>query len=60
MSDTTLRRFADHLLRGKLDEVVTEQRAGGRSWETIARELYVKTTGQINLSGRTLRNWYGP
>jgi hypothetical protein len=53
-----LRRFADHCLEGKLDEVVAELRAEGRGWEAIAREIWARTDHVIELSGQTLQGWY--
>jgi hypothetical protein len=55
---THLRQFADHVLRGRLDDFVLEHRAQGVSWEAIAKELWDCTGHKINLSGQTLRQWY--
>lgn len=57
---TPLRRFADHCLggAGSLDQLVEEQRGLGRSWEGIAREVWVRTDHVVEVSGQTLQQWY--
>lgn len=54
-----LRRLADHLLDGKLDEFVRSRRAEGRAWRLIERDLWLETKGQIDVTFETLRAWYG-
>lgn len=54
-----LRRLADHLLDGELDEFVLSRRAEGRAWRLIERDLWIATEGQVDVTFETLRNWYG-
>lgn len=53
-----LRRLADHLVKGGLDDFVKERRATGRSWRLIERDLYLSTKGKASVSFETLRSWY--
>lgn len=57
-SDPPLRRLADHLLDGKLDDFVLTRRAEGMAWRLIEREIWVATDGQVDVTFETLRNWY--
>lgn len=60
MPDSPKARYADHLLRrsGGLNAFVAARRATGRSWRLIARELYVQTRGQVDVTDQTLRKWF--
>lgn len=60
MPETPLFRYADHLLRrhGGVRAFVANRRDRGRSWRLIARELYVATKGEIDLTDQTLRKWF--
>lgn len=53
-----LRQFADHMLGGRLDAFVAEQRAQGIGWDRIARTIWDCTDHKVNLAGQTLRSWY--
>lgn len=59
-SPTPLRQLADFLLRekGGLEDFVQRRRADGRSWRVIARDLYLATEGQADVSNETLRGWF--
>lgn len=50
--------LANHLLRGRLEHFVRTRRSDGRSWRLIARDLYEKTTGVIDVTHETLRSWF--
>jgi len=52
------RHMADHILKGRLEELVTDRRAKGRSWEQIAREFWAMTNGGVDVTGHTLHNWF--
>lgn len=41
-----------------LDKTVEDLRNAGVSWEHIARELWKRSEGLIDISGQTLRSWY--
>ena len=53
-------RYAGSLL-GKqdlqLDAWLLEQRGNGDSYESIARNLFVLTDQEIEVTGRTIANW---
>jgi hypothetical protein len=36
---------------------VNTRRAKGASWRIVARELYEATSGQVDVTPQTLRNW---
>lgn len=55
---TTLRRLANHLLGGQLDQVVSELRSAGHSWDQISKEVWARTDKTVNVSGQTLQGWY--
>jgi len=42
-------------LDGHLEELLRERRAGGMSWEEMARRFYAEHG--IPISGATIRNW---
>jgi hypothetical protein len=52
-------RLADLLLGQSLDDFVLSRRAEERSWRLIARDLYERTNGQVDVTHETLRSWYG-
>jgi hypothetical protein len=56
-TETNTQRLLDLLLEGQLDAFVTERRARGEPWRTIARDLYDQT--DVDVTGETLRAWYG-
>lgn len=58
---TPLQRLATALLDQPLDEWVAERRdpAALHSWRLIAQQLAKATDGQVDVTGETLRNWYG-
>lgn len=55
---TPTQRLADLLLPTTLSDFVRERREGGRSWRLIARDLHDQTSGQVDVTAETLRNWY--
>lgn len=50
-------RLASLLLGEPLDSYIKTRRDAKRSWRLIAREIYDKTEGQIDVTPQTLRNW---
>lgn len=54
----SLARLADHLLSEGLLSFMEKHRAEGRSWDWIARELWVTTSKQIDTTGVTVQGWY--
>ena len=53
-------RYADILLDKQdlqLDTWLLEQRSNGDSYESIARNLFVLTDQEIEVTGRTIANW---
>lgn len=57
-TDTPARRLAEHLLATPLDVWVTERRARGDSWRSIAQEIQDLTNGRVEIVGETLRGWF--
>lgn len=53
-----LRRLADVLLPGGLDDFVQTRRGAGVAWRVIEREIYQATEGQVDVTAQTLRTWY--
>lgn len=51
-------KLADLLLGQSLDDFVLSRRADDRSWRLIARDLYERTNGQVDITYETLRSWY--
>jgi hypothetical protein len=51
-------QVAAHYLGEPLKAFVLARRPG-RSWRLIARDVYDKTDGQVDVTGQSLRNWYG-
>lgn len=41
-----------------LDKTVADLRGQHKSWENIAREVWMLSDGKVNISGQTLRSWY--
>jgi hypothetical protein len=60
-SPTPLQRLATVLLGQDLAEWVAERRDPEvrHSWQLIARQLRKATAGEVDVSGETLRVWYG-
>lgn len=46
------------ILLDGVDGLVSDLRDEGRSWESIARELWAVTAGKIDVTGQTVRSWY--
>lgn len=55
---TPLRRTADRLLGGQLDQLVSDSRRQRMSWQQIADQLRTSTDGVIDVNRETLRKWY--
>jgi hypothetical protein len=54
-----VQRLAEVLLGpGELDRIVSELRAADASWRVIARTIYNKTGGEVDVTGETVRRWY--
>lgn len=56
--DSALRRLADTLLEGGLDDFVESRRRDGKSWRLICRDLREATNGEIDITEVTLRGWH--
>ena len=58
----TSRPLVEAFLRSEkdleLEGWVVDQRVDGKSWETIARDLYTLTEGIVEVSGATVRRWF--
>ena len=52
-----LARLADVLLPDGLGAFVTSLRADGKSWDSIAKALYVATNHEIDVTGVTVQAW---
>ncbi len=52
-----LARLADNLLEGGLADFIVARRADGKSWDTIAKELWVATDYEIDVTGVTVQKW---
>jgi hypothetical protein len=57
MKRPPLLRLADLALDGQLADVVRAHRTAGKSWEWIARDLWARTNGEVDVSGQTVRAW---
>jgi len=57
MARTATQRLADILLDQPVESYVAAKRAEGRSWRLIARDIYVATDSQIDVTTQTLRQW---
>lgn len=56
---TKAQRNADRHVEGGIDAYVLDRRGTGQSWDSIARDLLEGTAGVVDVTGATLRNWYG-
>jgi hypothetical protein len=54
---TVSKRLADVLLGQPVEEWLLQERAKGLSFRKIARELYLRTDGALDVSDQTLRTW---
>lgn len=45
------------MLGGTLGAYITERRASGDSWDSIARQLYADSGQVIEVTGVTVANW---
>lgn len=52
-----LARLADNLLEEGLAEFIATRRSDKKSWDTIAKELWVATGYEIDVTGVTVQNW---
>lgn len=52
-----LARLADVLLPDGLGAFITAQRDEGKSWDSIAKALYVATNHEIDVTGVTVQTW---
>lgn len=58
-TESPTQRLASILLGRPLDGWIADQRAAGRSWRLVARDLYEATNGQIDVTHETVRTWFG-
>lgn len=56
-NQTATQRLATLLLGQDVQEFITEKRNAGRPWRFVARDLYVATDGQVDVTYETLRQW---
>jgi len=52
---TPTEQLIDLKLDGRLSELIAESRAAGKSWSTIARDIYIATG--VSVSNESLRQW---
>ena len=52
-------QLADQALAGTLAATVLDARAAGQSWRRIAQAIYARTGGAVDVTGETLRLWFG-
>lgn len=52
-----LARLADNLLDGGLAAFIGDRRADGKSWDSIAKELWAATNHEIDVTGVTVQKW---
>lgn len=50
-------RLADNLLDGHLHDLIAAERQGGTSWDRIAREIWLRTDREIDVTGLTVQTW---
>jgi hypothetical protein len=55
---TPTERLAGILLGRPVVEWIDEERAAGHGYRVIARHLYERTSGQVDVSHETLRVWH--
>lgn len=55
---TPTRRLADFIVPGGLDAYVAQHRGRGDSWQRIARDLYLDTDGELDITFQTLASWF--
>lgn len=56
---TPTQRLAEVLLGQPLADYVADKRDDGKSWQQIASRLNHDTSGVVDVSRETLRQWYG-
>lgn len=54
---TPTQQLATLLLGEPVDEWIKARRDAGQPWRTIARDLYDRTNGRIDVAHQTLVNW---
>lgn len=52
-----LARLADNLLDEGLEHFIAQRRADGKSWDTVAKELWAATNHEIDVTGVTVQKW---
>lgn len=50
-------RLAEVWLDRPVLDWIEEQRAAGKSWRLIARDLYEASDGALDVTGEAIRNW---
>ena len=58
-TETPTQRLASVLLGTDVREFIAQKRNEGRTWRFIARDLYEATSGQVDVTYETLRQWHG-
>ncbi len=56
--ETPTQRLATLLLGRDVNAYVAEKRDDGVAWRFIARDLYDRTDGQVDVTHETLRQWH--
>lgn len=51
-------KHANLLIPGGIDAFVLTRRDEGKGWRVVARELWLTTGGEVDLTHETLRRWY--
>ena len=54
---TPTEQLAEMILGEPVRDWIEKRRARGTSWRFIARDLYESTSGRIDVTHETLRNW---
>lgn len=57
-NDSPAQRLATLLLGEDVREFIDHRRQQGRAWRFIARDLYERTNGQVDVTYETLRQWH--
>lgn len=55
---TPKRRLADLLLPEGLEHFVRSRRANGVAWRVVARDLWMETEGELDITFESLRAWF--
>ena len=50
-------KLAERILEEGLASFIEKGRAAGQSWDTLAKELYIRTEREVDVNGVTLSAW---